>query len=719
MARRPNLTKREQADLVDEIKKDFFKDFTDHQVWLDKRAQALEDTFNPNQGEKDYPWEDASNITPPLVGKMTRAVWPRLSNALLGMSPLVQAVAVNPEDREDAEARADWHNHRLVNLLPRFRHTLSTWIIELAHSGDSVLKPSYETEHTYEPEWRVVDNFVPVLDDQGEPIGILEKTDEQAIDEVFETAGRVTKLRGGEYKVTYVDEGFEYVAYVGIDRDDPDVREDQLSLTIEGEKIDRRLHLKRTDPGSLVPPAGSTGYQKDQAERLTELQWMSVDAIEADPNFHNLTKKDIKNLRKMGTGEYAPGNPEDPRSIEDDIVGVPSVWGVTGFKENMIRVLVHYRSYKTRGRRKEMIFWVIPSLEKLGRWDYLKTIYGHGQRPYVNGVFIPLANRPHGIGIWHLVYPYQDEASTILNQMNDRENLVNNPRMLVQANAGITAGRLQGAPPGECLPVKDVSRVVPLTWDINPHGGLPVYQLCVASAEQAAGIGDFQVGVQPSRPNAPRTARGTMALISEGNIILDAHIMLLQESFSELIAQIDGLDEQYLPPETRFLTTGKVEKKITRQQFRSKVRFYLTGNTTNTNQQVQQQTSQLMYQSLVGNPLFTGEYLQMHPVAVENSYRLAADLIKKHSPGNDASAYIPDLQVFQESAQQAQEQQSQAQEQMNEFQRKLAEGEATREDAEIAIKAFEAASKFKGSQDANQMQLMKAMLSEMGNNSEA
>jgi hypothetical protein len=243
--------------------------------------------------------------------------------------------------------------------------------------------------------------------------------------------------------------------------------------------------------------------------------------------------------------------------------------------------------------------------------------------------------------------------------------------------------------------------------------------MCVASAEQAAGIGDHTVGVQPTRPNAPRTARGTLALISEGNVILDAHITLIQEAFSELIHQIDGLDEQYLPPEVRYLTTGKVEKKITRQQFRSKVRFYLTGNTTNTNQQVQQQVSQLMYQSLVGNPLFTGEFLQMHPIAIQNSYKLAADLIKKHSPGNDSSAYIPDLQDFLEAAKTSQEESAKAQEAMNEYMRSQQDREGDRDDAEVQIKAFEAVSKYRGGQDTNQMQLMKAMLSGMGNNNAA
>ena len=717
MARRPNISKKELDKLLDEIQRDFYADYSDHQTYVHVKAQSLEDTFSPNDsGEKDYPWVGASNVTPPLVGKTVRAIWPRFVNAILGITPIVQAVAVKPEDRGDAEARAAWHNHRLLNLLPRFKHTLTNCIIEMVHSGDSVLHPRYELEKTYEPEWRVVDNFTIVPDAQGQPLDFIPKTDEEVIDEVFEDANKVTKKGGGEYKVRYIEDGHEYTAFVSIDRDDDDIREDQLSVTIEGERYDSRLHLDKVDSGSLVAPAGATGYQRDQAKRLTHLMWMHVDEIEADPNFHNLTKSDLKYLRsKAATGDNVPGEPAEAEQVLDELTGTPKIWGVTGQNQMMIRVLVHYRPHTSRGRRREMIFWVIPALKKIGRWENLKSIYGHGQRPYVNFQFIPLANRPRGLGIWHLIHPYQDEAATILNQMNDRENLVNNPRMMVQHNAGITAGRLRGSPPGDTLGVKDIGRVAPLTWQIDPHGGFPVYQTMVAAAEQAAASGDFQAGVSPSRPNAPRTARGTMALLAEGATILDAHILLVNESFSELILQIDGLDEQYLPPEVRFLTTGKQELKIERQQFRSKVRFYLTGNTTNTNLQVQQSTSQLMYQSLIGNPIITGEFVQMPAIAIEAQYRLVEDLIKKHSPQGDASLYLKDLQDYLQAAQQFQQQQAQAMQQQGDVEDAMLQSEEDRKDLDSQTKAFGAAANVRGQNQQSKMELFKAQIAAGGN----
>lgn len=709
MPRRPQFTKKEHDEIVKLIRDELHDDLVDHQTWVDKRAQALEDMIHANRGIKDYPWEGASNITPPLVAKLVRAVWPRITNAILGMSPLVQAVAVNPADQEDAEARAAWHNHRIVNMISRFKRKISTWIIDFVHGGDAVLKVTSDLERDYEPEWRVLDNFVPITNEMGEIVDALPKTDEAVLDEVFENGVSYTKKGGGEYKVTYLDEGREYTAFVMIDRDDPAVREDELSVTIEGEKVDRNLNLRVVTTGSLIPTAGATGLQYPHSHHLSELHWFTVEEIKMNPSFFNLSKKDLKDLEKMSKGELLPVNPELVEEVEDDVTGVPYVWGLSGVKQKKIRVIEHYRPYTTRGRQKQMIFWVIPALDKLARWDYVKTIFGHGQRPYVDAQFLPLPNNPRGLGLWHLVHPYQDEASTIFNQMNDRENLRNNPQLLVAKTAGISAGDMEGKPPGTVHMVRDPSLVVPLQWPLEDHMGMSILQNIFAYAEQIAGIGDIQAGIQPNRPNAPRTARGTLALISEGNIIIDTHIALVQEAFAELIMMIDALDEQYMPPEIRFMTTGKQERVITRQQFRKKVRFFLSGNTTNTNQQVQQAVSELLYTSLRENPFFTGAYLQLDPLAIVGHHKITMELVQKHAPHQDASSFLQPVERYIQEAQQFQQAQAQAQEEKNRFERQMALRKAEREDLDTQIDAFEATGKVQSDRKKNETGQLQAV----------
>lgn len=714
MPYRPDFSVAELQKFSHDIERDFHDCWADHYEWMEKRAQAFEDLFDPNKILHGGPWEFSSNIDPPLVAKLVRGVWPRIVNGIVGMSPLAQAVAVNPAEQEDADARAAWMNHRILNLIPGFKRTFSTFCIDLINSGDSVLKPWHEFKMSYEPHWIVLDNFNVVMDANGEPIDIIRKTDDEVLAEVFDGIESKKRLGNHEYKIVTIEKGRHHTAYAHIDWEDKMCREDQVSITIEGEHVISRVRLKTLNPGNLVAPSYACGYGVDEAETCNEMMWMTPDQIEADPNFFNLTKGDHKYLRKI-TGDHPQEDIQAYEQVQAELTGIDSVWGITGIRNRKIRVIKHYRPVKTRGRTKQMIFWSIPVLKsKIARWEFLKAIFGHGDRPYVDGSFIPLSNRVHGVGMWHLAYPYQDEASTILNQMNDRENLVNRPRLLNEKNSGITEARLRGSPPGDILTVKNVERIRPLVWDINPHGGMPVLQQMYAFAEQIAGIGDLQVGVQPNRPNAPRTARGTLALISEGNIILDTHISLVQESFSRLLNQIDGLDQQYIDPETRFMTTGKEERVIMKQQFEAPVRFYLTGNTANTNPQVQQAVSQLMYQNLLGNPLITGEYTMMPPAAIEGMYRVTEEFVAKHSPGNDASRYLKPLEFYLQTAQEFQQAQQQGAQQGQQAQAAAQEREADREDVKVMASAYSDLADAQSKARGQNMELFREFLKMMG-----
>jgi hypothetical protein len=565
------------------------------------------------------------------------------------------------------------------------------------------------------PEWRIVEGIG--YDAVDNPVRL---TDREILDELFEDLRKATAKGKHSYDIRFGEDGFVYAARVTIDREDPQVRENQVSVFIEREYIEGNVRVKVIDIEDLIVPAAATGVQKENAHHLFRTYWLYPEDIAnkvATGEFHNLKEVDFVKLDIMRGEELSDDNSLVKRA-KDDLDCIDQVSGLSGFEQSKIRVVECYYPWGN----SQMIFQWIPGIKKLASWDYHSVRFGHGRRPFVLLPFIPIANRTYGIGIADMLDPLQQEAATIFNQMNDREDLVNNPVMLVEQNAGVNPNVFRALPPGAVVSVRNVERVRPLEWQKNPHSGLPIIQNLFAMSEQLAGVGDIQAGVQPNRPNAPRTARGTLALISEGNIILDTHIMLAQEKFKEVLHQIDGLLRQYMPPERQFPITGKQETGVvTRDNFRSSVKFYFSGNTVNTNIQAKQQTAQFLFQNLVGHPFFTGEFLQMPPLSIEATWRLLNYFAEQHLPGKDATFFFPQLEALLDFATQSQQAQAQAMEEGRETAAQSAQEQqqfaAQQSQEERALRLTEILAKFDSEKERSRVQESVARSRGSGSNS--
>lgn len=718
MPTRPDFSEIDQAKIVHMISTRVHDDISTRREWITKRAEALEALFPPTPETKDTPWKGASNVPVPLTTKLSRTVMVRLTNALLATEPLAQASPVDPSQPnalEDADARAAYLNYQLLNEVPNFRREISTWILDSVHGGSQVIMPWVERRRTIVPTRYVIDNFQMV--GTPENPGTIAKTDREALGEVLPGINKARPLGKGAYRVRFIEDGREQTALSFVERRADDLRDDQMAIMVEKEIHETRLRVKTQNVEDWILPAGATGYQSHESNHLTRIIRLTPDQIRENSSWHNLTTEDLQKLEAFtGTLDLDTHEVED---VKDTLLGVKTTWGTSGIQDTAVMILEHYTPYwlefsredgKLESRRVEMIFWTIPALNKLARWEYHRTVFQHGLRPVVDFAFVPLSNRPDGVGVYHLTKPYQDEAEVLINQMNDRENLQNNPIVLYEQFAGLNVSAFKSRRPGMAFQVRHLDRIAPFTWNTNPHGGFPIFQFCNASAEQAVGVGDPSTGVQPTRPNAPRTARGTLAIIGEANISMDFHVMLLQEAFSKLLAQIDGLNEQYFPPEVQFPITGKREVgKLTRDQFKTRVKYFLTGNTVNTNPQVKQQIAQFLAQVLGPDPFFTGEYLSMPQSTIQSRWKLMNHLIREHVPGRDASFILPPLEELLQSAEQFQQQQAQAQQEKNDLETRRLELEEARATADTHTRAFTAASKERQAQQQQDQKTMEML----------
>jgi hypothetical protein len=666
MPRRPTFSDEEQAKILDALRNDIQDDLSDREVWIARRRTSIEEWLIPEPVQIDYPWEGASNITPPLTARAVRTVFPRILNAFVGADPFAHATPVDPKDRDDAEAKEAYMNYTIKNDIPNFFRELSTWTLDHIIHGEGALACYYERIEELAPTWHLVDAEVP---NPVSPDEVVRLTDKMILADLFgeidPQTGSLTQeytaraLGDHSYRVKYREDGYRKEAVVTIDREEEGLREGQASVTIEGTRITSRIRIRTCDIEDLITPAASTGFQPDEAHHLFRPFWyypMDIEAEMEKGNYFNLTDGDMMRASLM-VGQALPmGVDQDQvKRAKDSLEGIDSIQGLSGVEQNKIRIVESYYPWRIKGKMVQMIFYWIPAIDKLAGWEYLTVKYEHGRRPFIFWPFIALANRAHGIGLADMLAPVQAEAKVIFNQMNNREDLINNPVLLVEQNAGVNPNVFRQLPPGSTVTVRNVERVRALEWAKDAHSGIAILQFLFAFAEQLAGAGELSEGIQPSRPNAPRTARGTGLLIAQSNITLDQHVMTGQEALRELLYQIDGLLLQYMPEEVSFAITGKREARtIKRSQMHSRVKYYFTGNTINTNSQQQQQVAQLLYQSLLVTPFFTGTFLEMPRTSIVSLFKLIDYYSKMHLPGKDASFILPPIEELVRSAEEYQ-----------------------------------------------------------------
>lgn len=76
-----------------------------------------------------------------------------------------------------------------------------------------------------------------------------------------------------------------------------------------------------------------------------------------------------------------------------------------------------------------------------------------------------------------------------------------------------------------------------------------------AVGERLTGHSDLQMGRQPDRPNAPKTAAQTNALLEEGNVRISLDTKILQEDMAGVLAHFWELEYQFSPDEVFFRVT--------------------------------------------------------------------------------------------------------------------------------------------------------------------
>lgn len=216
-------------------------------------------------------------------------------------------------------------------------------------------------------------------------------------------------------------------------------------------------------------------------------------------------------------------------------------------------------------------------------------------------------------GFAEMLIDMEDEVRNVHNQGTDSFDRSVGPLIFYRPGSGFESERFKYEA-GMCLPVDNPAtdvRVVELPCNLTAAQETTL--ALFADGERLTGLSDMTTGRQPDRPNSPKTARGTVALIEEGNVRMSLDATVLRQDMAEILRHFWQLEYMFSPEQTFFRVTeddadGLFPTKdggamITREDRDGRYDFRLEFAGTQWSREAEKERTLARYQIDLNNPL--------------------------------------------------------------------------------------------------------------------
>ncbi|MBU0959743.1 MAG: hypothetical protein KKB31_07390 [Nanoarchaeota archaeon] len=239
--------------------------------------------------------------------------------------------------------------------------------------------------------------------------------------------------------------------------------------------------------------------------------------------------------------------------------------------------------------------------------NYLSMLFEHLERPFIHYQFERVEGQLYGRGIPEKLRALNAEINTIHNQRIDNGTIKNMPFFFFDPVAGNVMKELF------LKPGKGIEMTNPRENAYFPsvNGGVSSdfgeENSLMSHVEKLGNVSDFSQGTIASRPNAPKTATATQAIISQGNMGLSYTARMLQISFGKEVNMMIALNQQYLAPGTVMRVTGEDGEKfesVSVEEIQGKFDWIAVGDPESIDKEFQLRMRMDVYDRLVGgNPI--------------------------------------------------------------------------------------------------------------------
>jgi hypothetical protein len=651
------------------------QDLRDRRDTIEKRRWIRSTYFEDAPRDLE---EGEADIRLRVVTEKVEGFVPKLVNAFWQADPIVHVQRIQSEFDEDETDNNELFMNWLVDQgIDDFYATTEMWFRNTLIDGVSVLHTYYD----YEERDTVITSHMKAwvmpgeIDDAtGEPV--QEARPKVPVEILFDEFGpfiqgpmargilSVEAVEGGSPDPAAEVANWDGVAYKIAFAENHRVHEDVLVEFRQSDRTDEVILLTHrtiavTDGvqveciefEDLIVPYRTQSLQK--APRVTRQHWKSLHEIKQlmDSGEWQLTDEDFKRLvaQSKGSkqeeieendslkrqkdnvaGEY--GKDQGPGARQDDEeIGIKPYVG-----ERILIMEVYACDDVTGNRKSEMVYQIPYCLEKIVQAEYLEERWPHRRRPFAELHYLRISDRYYSIGMAELLAPIHVEVNAIINLVNEAQELINRPWFgYVPSTLQCDPEILETLKAGQGVPIGDPNGLVFPKFPQQPLANLSAMDSLLLFADRLT-ISPQSVGSNQTR-NAPRTARGTLALLSEAGVKADIFITAAQRGgWRELIHQIHGLEASFGDEEKFYHVTGEARpRKITQQELAGRFMYRFSGNSVNTNREVMRSISQVRYATLAQDPLFMQD--------LEARQNLVKDFLRHFGEGTDVTKLTPRL----------------------------------------------------------------------------
>ncbi|MBV9448551.1 MAG: hypothetical protein JO345_21915 [Streptosporangiaceae bacterium] len=205
---------------------------------------------------------------------------------------------------------------------------------------------------------------------------------------------------------------------------------------------------------------------------------------------------------------------------------------------------------------REFVVRYLPDLHMVIGVQDLAELYPtkKKRRPFVESSMVK-DGRYWSEGFAQMLIDLEDELRTNHDQATEAGQLANSPVLGYRPASGFNPETFK-VEPGMAIPLDNPATDL-MQIKIQPNVEVAQWkeQCVLAYGEKLTGMSDLQMGRQSDRPNAPRTARQTVALLEEGNVRISLDSKVLREDMAEVLAHFWDLEYMFSPEQTFFRVT--------------------------------------------------------------------------------------------------------------------------------------------------------------------
>lgn len=635
-------------------------DIRDRQPQVNKRLFVRETYFGHKERQLEYSGQ--SNIHLHLVTEKIENIVPKISNAFWNADPIVHAMRVGEEfDPDDTETVEQFLNWAIDADIDDFYDTFQSWSRNMLIDAVSTVKTYWNREirntviiERAKNSWRAGETDLtgqPVPEDRPKvPFEILmdvipgltdarpeEGSPDPLSDDAIETMA---------FRVDFVEDRIEY-ENVLVEFSPAEYIDEIEAYIYRPIVIHNSPVVEVVEFEDLIVPFRTSNLQT--AERITHQYWLTKFQIQqkVDSGEWDLSAEELDTWMKATPGaerqeehiENKRAKRQKDRELGEHSHSAPRTADVQApYNDSKMLIFEVYvrEDLNNDGIGEEVVYQLPHGLKKVVRAQYLEEDFPHGRRPFSSWHHIRVSDRWYGVSLAELLAPINVEVDIIINMVNEAQELINNPFFFYVPTAlGVETEILENIKPGQGIPIGDINGVVFPKFPQEPLANLSTMDSLLLFADRLT-VSPQASGSSQTR-NAPRTARGTLALLSEAGIKMDMLIMSAQRGgWRELIHQIHALYFAFGGDEKWFKVTGETKpRKVSKDSLRGRYDYKFSGNSVNTNREVERSIAQLRYQMLITNPLYA---MDMNALL-----ELTKDLIRHFGEGVNQDAITPQL----------------------------------------------------------------------------